>query len=267
MLAALTPRAHASTSFTNGAFTESCTGGSGAATQTTCTDGGGQLGFNTDATGWTNGQVGTSYGSPATTYGYNFLFTSSSQATTGTNGTDGSIALYNGTGGTFTLTGAQNGDGITGGAVPGGGNIIADDGAYNAAAISQTITGLTPGAEYAVGFYWAGAQQTGFTGANTEQWQVTLGSQTLSTAVVDNNSEGFTGWMQQTLTFTATSASEALSFLAVGTPVSPSEPPFALLTDVTFAQTPEPGTLGLMLTGFGLIGAGVLRSRRRAKRQ
>jgi hypothetical protein len=139
---AVMPSAQATTSFQNGTFAVSCTG-----TQTTCTNGSGQLGFNTNVTGWTNGTVGSSYGSPATLYGYTFLYTSTSSATGGATGADGSVSLYNGTGGTYTLTGATNGGGITGGAVPVGGSFLAADGAYNSAPITQWITGLTIGTQ------------------------------------------------------------------------------------------------------------------------
>jgi len=268
VFAALMPTAQATTSFTNGNFTTlTCTG-----TQTTCTSGNGQLGYNTNVADWTNGTVGGSgYGGPpATTYGYNFLFTSTSSALTtgsGANGADGLIYLYNGTGGTYTLTGSANGSGFTNGAIPGGGNFIAADGAYESAAISQTIAGLTAGASYTVSFYWAAAQQTCCTGATTEKWQVSLGSQTQTTSAYSNPSEGFSGWMYQTFTFTADSTSDLLSFLSIGTPISPSEPPFALLADVTFTQaTPEPGTLSMMFGGLGLIGLGVVRSKFRGKR-
>jgi hypothetical protein len=72
--------------------------------------------------------------------------------------------------------------------------------------------------------------------------------------------------MQQTETFTATSSSEVLSFLAVGNvPV----PPFLLLDGVTMNDStppvPEPGTLPLLLSG--LMGSlAVLKSRKWLKR-
>jgi len=75
---------------------------------------------------------------------------------------------------------------------------------------------------------------------NTEQWQVTLGSETLFTPVEDNVSHGFSGWLFETMGFTAASSSEPLSFLSVGTPNG--VPPFALLDGVTLSQStaPEP---------------------------
>jgi len=40
-------------------------------------------------------------------------------------------------------------------------------------------------------FEWAAARQAGFTGPNTEKLEVSLGSQTMTTAVIMNNSMGF----------------------------------------------------------------------------
>ncbi len=118
-----------------------------------------------------------------------------------------------------------------------------------------------------MGFWWAAAQQSSFTGVTTEKWQVSLGGNTQTTSTASNLSQGFSGWMHQTLTFTASSGSEALSFLSIGTPISPSEPPFALLADVSFDQTtPEPGAWSMMLGGLGPFGLGALRSKRRGKR-
>jgi hypothetical protein len=204
------------------------------------TNGGGQLGYNTNATGWT-------------TDGYNFLFTPGSADTTGVDGKDGALELWG------PNDGSSNGLPATG---PSGGNFVAADGAFEVGAIQQTIDGLTPGEQYTLTFNWAGAQQEGFNGATTEQWQVSLGSETQDTIVVDNPNHGFSGWMSETMYFTADSASEVLSFLAVGTPNG--EPPFALLDGVSMeAGTPEPGTLVLFLGGFGAIAALRMRARRR----
>ena len=109
-------------------------------------------------------------------------------------------------------------------------------------------------------FAWAGAQQTGFTGATTEQWLVTLGTSTQNTNVVSMPSTGFSGWMNQTFNYVATSSSEVLSFLANGTPTG--VPPFALLTNVSVTKVPEPASATLMITAVaGLIG---IARRRRA---
>ncbi len=132
---------------------------------------------------------------------------------------------------------------------PAGGNIAGADGAYQVGAITQTISGLEKGGDYAVTFWYAGAQQYNFTGNTTEAFTVGLGSQSFETPVLNNLSHGFTGWYQQSFVFEATGTSEVLSFLAVGTPSG--EPPFSLLDGVTMFEVPEPAT-------WAMLGAGVL---------
>lgn len=204
--------------------------------------GGGQLGFNTTAADW------------ATT-GYNFLFSPGSADTTGVTGQYGNLQLWG------PNNGSANGLPATS---PDGGYYIGADGAYDAGPITQTISGLTIGAQYVVSFYWAGAQQSGFDGANTEQWQVSFGSNTQSTPVYDNSSHGFSGWMSQTFTFTADATSDVLGFLAIGTPIAPSVPPFALLDGVSVNEVSEPASIALLAVGAVALG-GVVR-RRRANR-
>lgn len=184
--------------------------------------------------------------------GYNFIFASGTADTTGSYTPQFNANLE--------LWGPGNGsaNGLPASS-PYGGNFVAADGAFEVGAITQTINGLSSGDTYAVGFYWAGAQQSGFNGITTEGWDVSLGGQTIDTPILTDPSHGFTGWQYSTLDFTATGSSEVLSFLAVGTPSG--EPPFTLLADVSLNQTPEPGTLTLLFTGL-MGGLGVLRSRK-----
>lgn len=219
--------AHASNLVTNGDFE-------------VLTNGAGQLGFNTNATGWN-------------TTGYNFVFNANTADTTGASGYYGGLTLWG------PNNGSTNGFGNS----PTGGNFLAADGAYWTEPVQQTITGLNAGQKYTVAFDWAAAQQHGYDGPQTEQWAVSLGNETHSTAVYSNTSHGFSGWMHESYTFTATSSSEVLSFLAVGTPTG--VPPFSLLDGVTMvAAVPEPETWALMLCGLGLIGGMQRRRRNRA---
>jgi len=160
--------------------------------------------------------------------GYNFIFVSPNVGDQNVTGSDGALSLWG------PKSGSDNG--LT--APPGGGNIVANDGAYEIAPLNQTMHGLTNGQTYAVTFEWAGAQQTNFDGPTTESWTVSLGSQSQTTITANNVDKGFTGWMSQTFDFTASGTTEVLSFLANGTPDG--EPPFSLLADVTMVAVPEP---------------------------
>lgn len=206
------------------------------------TNGLGQFNYRTQATGWTSN-------------GYNFLFNSATMDTTGTQGSYGAVELW----------GPNNGsnNGLTGS--PTGGNFVAADGAFEVSPITQTITGLVVGQSYQLDFDWAAAQQYNFSGPTTSQWTASLGSQSFSTAVYNLPNHGFSGWMHQTYTYTATSTSAVLSFLATGTPSG--LPPFALLDGVSLtavSAVPEPSVSVMMLAGFAALGA--VARRRRASR-
>jgi hypothetical protein len=135
---------------------------------------------------------------------------------------------------------------------PDGGNFLALDGAFQPGPLSQTISGLTAGDSYTLSFYWAGAQQTAHDGATTEQFQVSFGSETQSTAILNNVNHGFTGWQQETMTFTADGTSDVLSFLALGTPNG--VPPFSLLDGVSLnAATPEVGSWLMTFTILAFV--------------
>ena len=185
--------------------------------------------------GWTNTYIytfdldGNLQGSP----GYNWLFAPGTA--------DGADH-----GGYIRLWGSNNGGLNTIKAPPGGGNFIASDGAYfyGVSRIEQTVTGLTPGLDYTLSFYWAAAQQKGYNGNTTEKWTVSLGGESFTTDPINLPSHGFSDWIEQSFTYTATAGSEVLSFIAAGTPNG--EPPFSLLADVSMptpAPTPEPTML------------------------
>ena len=143
----------------------------------------------------------------------------------------------------FSLWGPSNSsnNGLTGS--PDGGNYIALDGdtAYRGGGISQTISGLTVGQQYYVNFSWAAAQQYGYDLATTEQVQVNFAGSNQLTSVYNLPEHGFSGWFNQTFTFTANSTSSALNFLALGTPGA--QPPFVLLDGISVKAVPEPLTI------------------------
>jgi hypothetical protein len=136
-------------------------------------------------------------------------------------------------------------------APPGGGNFIESDGSVGLAQpVAQTISGLVVGQSYTVSFDQAGGQQYLDSGATTEQWQVSLGSDTQFSAVMNTPSEGVFPWEGQTLTYTASSSSEVLSFLAIG---GGGVPPIVFLDNVDMeSSVPEPSA-GLLLVGVGTV--------------
>jgi hypothetical protein len=145
--------------------------------------------------------------------------------------------------------------------VDGSGWYIASDGdPLYSGTISQTLSGLTPGAEYDVNFSQAAGQfncyfgtlaspsatciDGGYSGVTTDRWQVSFGNSTLKSELMTLASQGsVTAWTPQTLKFTASASTQVLSFLAVGTPAG--MPPTALLSGVSVeAHTvPEPLTI------------------------
>lgn len=199
--------------------------------------------------GWTNNNYNSAPG-------YNFVMSGTS-----TTNSSGAYGYAYGDSGVVSLWGIENckSNGI--GPSPDGGNFLAMDGVYEPSTISQVLTGLTVGLNTQISFWYAGAEQSNRTGVNSEGFTVSLGNQSQNTAMLQNDSQGFTGWYYSTLNFTATSTSETLSFLAKGTPSG--EPPFSLLDGVTVTQiapTPEPSSFMLLGTGV-LSAAGFIRRR------
>jgi hypothetical protein len=198
--------------------------------------GGGQIHSTTTLANWSV---------PSPNGSYAFVFTSANQSdTTGVNGQYGNLSLYP------TITGS-----------PDGGSFIGTDPAFQNGAISQSISGLTIGAQYLLTFDWAAAQQQGFSGATNDWWTASLGGSSQSTAHVSIPTHGFSGWQTGSMTFTATGTSELLSFLAGSTSTS-GEPPFALLDGVSLTQvtsTPEPASWTMLVGGLGLLGVARLR--------
>ncbi len=163
--------------------------------------------------------------------------------------------------------GGPSNNGFTGS--PDGGDFFGGDSGYATATLSQTITGLTPNDQYLLSFQWAASQFTNATAATQQDWQVTFGGTTVQTPTFNLPGQGFSGWMTYTNVFTASSASQTLTFLAQSGGPS-GLPPFSLLDGVSLvdvtSSTPEPVSAFLMLGGIaGVIGVSRLRIRRKAK--
>ena len=153
------------------------------------------------------------------------------------------------------------------GTPPGGGNVYAGDGAAAyAETISQTISGLTVGAQYTLTFYQAAAQQTGptYTGSSIDQWKVSFGTKSQFSTAMNVAQQSGVNWASQTMIFTANSVSQVMTFLATAS--ANAQPPILLLGDVSLkaVATPEPASVALL--GIGFAGVAALR-RKRARRQ
>ncbi len=189
-----------------------------------------------------NNQFGAGYGGQGVTGwtgngGYNIYFLA------GTATTDSADSQYGG--------GREDLWNVT--PSPTGGNFVALDGASGVqGGLSQSVSGLTPGETYALTFSWGAGQLQSRTGATTEQLRATFGSQSYLTQTVANPSRGFTGWFTTTFDYTATAGNEMLSFLSVGTPSG--LPPIATLDGVSLVDVPEPGSIGVLAFGLGLVG-------------
>lgn len=183
------------------------------------------------------------------TSGYNFLFQPGA-------GTSGGAASGYGNPVTFWGSAAQNGGSSQfdfPASSPDGGNFLALDGGFApyTLAVSQKLTGLTSGQVYQLTFYWAAAQQHGYTGATTEGMSVTFGEETHTTPTYQLPSHDFSGWMSSTFNFTATDSTQWLSFLAQGTPQG--QPPFTLLDGVSMVAIPEVSSPTMIVLGMSVL--------------
>jgi hypothetical protein len=198
-------------------------------------------------------QNGSTVGSTCTSNLQYWTPTCSSSSCEGTS-TPASLLFINPTTHDAYSTAWNGGNGLypTIAAPPGGSNVVAIDGGmpYNST-IAQTVNGLVAGNEYVLTFYQGAAQQEGNNTATTEKWQVTLGSSTQTGYTMNNAAQGVVPWNEVTMNFIATSTSEVLTFVAIGTPNG--DPPVVLLADVDLFL-PEPGSMALLGAGvFALL--------------
>ncbi len=149
-------------------------------------------------------------------------------------------------------------------ASPNGGNLVFADGDTGfSLAFSQTISNLLVGSVYTLTFYQASGQERFSTGGalpTQSRWQVEFGADTVLSTVMNTAPQAITPWQLQTFTFTATSSTQVLRFLAVGGPAG--APPVSFIDGISLdGKVPEPATLGLL--GAGLMALGIARRRNR----
>jgi hypothetical protein len=227
------PAAQAGTLITNGSFENT----------TAISNGVGTTINNSDLAGWSTGPCLSNCGS-----GPNTLFMFLAAPGYVTNG-----VLFQGVAPVNFYSGP--------GTSPDGGNAITQDAGNELGALNQTVNGLVAGDHYQLTFYQATMQaiDASVNSSFSASWTVSLGGSTQSSTTMFNPYKGYSPWEQVTMNFTATSASEVLSFLAS----SPGngQPPFLLLDGVGLSDIPEPGSLALLVAGA----AGLLMMQRRRR--
>lgn len=144
---------------------------------------------------------------------------------------------------------------------PNGGNFVISDGAEELRTpLSQVISGLEINATYDLSFEYAGSQEENFSGPTVQHWNVLFGSESYDTPTMNVPNHGFLGWYTGSKTFTATSTTQTLRFLAVGTPAVP---PWLMLDNVQLTKNEVPGPLPIL--GIGCAAAWSRKLRRRTQ--
>ena len=120
----------------------------------------------------------------------------------------------------------------------------------NVQGITQTVSGLTVGDTYSLSF-WSMSNHDG--NGFLQDWTVTFGGQTQTGLQTTPNADNSSGtWVQSTMSFTASSTSQALTFVATYLPGSVPEMlnlDGVVLKDVS--AVPEPSSWALLLAGLG----------------
>ncbi len=139
--------------------------------------------------------------------------------------------------------------------------------------ISQSVSGLTVGATYDIGFSHANGlfYNPGTPGfyegvGTTGGWEVLIdGSSIALVSSTNDNSiaapEHTLLWQASTATFAATATTHEIQFIAFK-PDGPQDPTFQFLDDVSVTLVPEPSSF--VLCGLGLIATGLYLRRRGA---
>ena len=196
--------------------------------------------------------VGTSVTNWSSSSGfpYNFLIDGNADSTgftASTGGTPSQLHLS----GPLSTPSSNNGFGTS----PDGGYFFGAQVGFQVGSLSQTVGGLTAGNSYELNFYWAEANLTGNSASTTSAWSISFGSDTANTVGTLVASNGFNGWLTYTQTFTATSASQTLSFSPTGSGTGG----FALLDGVSLHEVtipvPEPSTYALAAIATGVMAA------------
>lgn len=254
---------------TNGSFETNF--GAGQFNQTLPGSSGGQNANHpgTTASGWTVSGTDASFPD-----GYAFVFRNNNSFTT-TNGSVGpSSGSANPSGSSTLPLWGNSRDGS-----PDGNYFYGVDSTYHPSALTQDIGGLVDGHTYTLSFDYAAAQQFDYSGNTIDDWEVTLGGQTVATTNIDLPSHSFSGWLTETVSFTYEGEGGLLSFVNNGmggcnsdfkdcAPVDPTAsggPPFSLLDGVSLTgSVPEPSTWAMMFVGFAGLAYAGLRNRRRS---
>jgi hypothetical protein len=119
--------------------------------------------------------------------------------------------------------------------------------------IIQEIVGLTIGSTYQVNFEQSISRATNGPQATGGHWEVVFGAETNQSAFMDNPAFGIAfGWQDQSLSFTATSETQNLSFQAVSPNVG--DRIEVALDGVSISAVPVPGAVWLFGSALGLLG-------------